>query len=218
MARPFPSPTSSCCPAFVSYIDKSFPELKPLVSHNLSPMAEVARFIKKTDPTARVIFNGPCTAKKQEVQLDSVKPYVDCALTFEELQAWIDSRDIDLPSLEENALDNASFFGRIFARSGGLTDAVKQALSEQNNADFILNPIACDGIEACRIALMKKKSGVLKENFIEGMACVGGCIGGAGCLTHGAKDKNEVDKYGREAYEKTITDALAQCSYHMDAE
>ena len=210
--------TSSCCPAFVSYIDKSFPELKPLVSHNLSPMAEVARFIKKTDPTARVIFIGPCTAKKQEVQLDSVKPYVDCALTFEELQAWIDSRDIDLPSLEENALDNASFFGRIFARSGGLTDAVKQALSEQNNADFILNPIACDGIEACRIALMKKKSGVLKENFIEGMACVGGCIGGAGCLTHGAKDKNEVDKYGREAYEKTITDALAQCSYHMDAE
>lgn len=210
--------TSSCCPAFVSYIDKSFPELKPLVSHNRSPMAEVARFIKKTDPTARVIFIGPCTAKKQEVQLDSVKPYVDCALTFEELQAWIDSRDIDLPSLEENALDNASFFGRIFARSGGLTDAVKQALSEQNNADFILNPIACDGIEACRIALMKKKSGVLKENFIEGMACVGGCIGGAGCLTHGAKDKNEVDKYGREAYEKTITDALAQCSYHMDAE
>lgn len=205
--------TSSCCPAFVSYIDKSFPALKPLVSHNLSPMAEVARFVKKTDPTAKVIFIGPCTAKKQEAQLDSVKPYIDCVLTFEELQAWIDSKDLDLPTLEEGVLDNASFYGRIFARSGGLSDAVAQALKEQNNTDFILNPIACDGIEACRVALLKKQKNLLKENFVEGMACVGGCIGGAGCLTHGAKDKNEVDKYGREAYEKTISAALAQCSY-----
>ena len=208
--------TSSCCPAFVSYIEKSFPALKPLVSHNLSPMAEVARFIKSTDPTGKIVFIGPCTAKKHEVQLDSVKPYVDCALTFEELQAWIDSRELDLPSLPEDVLDNASFYGRIFARSGGLSDAVAQALKEQDNKDFILNPIACDGIEACRVALMKKQKNVLAENFIEGMACVGGCIGGAGCLTHGEKNKSEVDKYGREAYEKTIRDALAQCSYDVE--
>ena len=97
-------------------------------------------------------------------------------------------------------LDNASYFGRIFARSGGLTDAVKQALKEQGS-DFIVNPIPCDGIEACRVALLKKQKNLLKENFIEGMACVGGCIGGAGCLTHGPKDKGEVDKYGHEAYE-----------------
>ncbi|MEG2315663.1 MAG: [Fe-Fe] hydrogenase large subunit C-terminal domain-containing protein, partial [Clostridia bacterium] len=111
--------------------------------------------------------------------------------------------------------DNASFYGRIFARCGGLSDAVAQALKEQENEEFILNPIACDGIEACRIALLKKQKNVLKENFIEGMACVGGCIGGAGCLTHGEKDKNEVDKYGREAYEKNISDALSQCSYQL---
>ena len=134
-------------------------------------------------------------------------------LTFEELQAWIDSRDFDITQLPEDVLDNASFYGRIFARSGGLSDAVAQALKEQDNPDFILNPIACDGIEQCRLALLKKSKNVLKENFIEGMACVGGCIGGAGCLTHGEKDKNEVDKYGKEAYEKTIADALAQCSY-----
>ncbi|MDD3334680.1 MAG: 4Fe-4S dicluster domain-containing protein [Eubacteriales bacterium] len=208
--------TSSCCPAFVTYIEKAFPKLKPLISHNLSPMAEVSKFIKATDPDAKIVFIGPCTAKKHEVQLPSVKPYVDCALTFEELQAWIDSRELDLPALEEDVLDNASFFGRIFARSGGLSDSVKQALAEQKNEDFILNPIACDGIEQCRLALLKKEKNVLKENFIEGMACVGGCIGGAGCLTHGDKDKSEVDKYGKEAYEKNITDALAQCSYHMD--
>ncbi|MEG2206552.1 MAG: 4Fe-4S dicluster domain-containing protein [Clostridia bacterium] len=207
--------TSSCCPAFVTYIQKTYPQLKDFVSHNLSPMAEVSRFIKTTDPTAKVVFIGPCTAKKHEVQLESVKPFVDCALTFEELQAWIDSRDLNLSTLAEGVLDNASFYGRIFARCGGLSDAVAQALKEQENEEFILNPIACDGIEACRIALLKKQKNVLKENFIEGMACVGGCIGGAGCLTHGEKDKNEVDKYGREAYEKNISDALSQCSYQL---
>lgn len=205
--------TSSCCPAFVSYIEKSFPSLKDNISHNFSPMAELGRFIKKTDPTAKVVFIGPCTAKKMEAQRDKVKPYVDCVLTFEELQAWIDSRDLDLTTLPETALDNASYYGRIFARSGGLSDAVAQALKEQNNTEFIANPIICDGIEACRVALLKKQKNLLKENFIEGMACMGGCIGGAGCLTHGPKDKGEVDKYGHEAYEKTIRDALAQCSW-----
>ena len=208
--------TSSCCPAFVTYIEKTFPSLKDHISHNLSPMAEVARFIKSTDPNAKVIFIGPCTAKKQEAQRDTVKPYIDCVLTFEELQAWIDSRDLVLADLEEGVLDNASYFGRIFARCGGLSDAVAEALKEQKNTEFIVNPLACDGIEECRMALLKKQKNLLKENFIEGMACVGGCIGGAGCLTHGPKDKGEVDKYGHEAYEKTITDALAQCSYRTD--
>ena len=94
--------TSSCCPAFVSYIEKSFPTLRPFVSHNLSPMAEVARFIKGTDPDAKIIFIGPCTAKKQEFQREEVRPWIDCVLTFEELQAWFDSKDLDLPSLDED--------------------------------------------------------------------------------------------------------------------
>lgn len=130
-------------------------------------------------------------------------------LTFEELQALFDSKDIDITALEEDVLDNASYFGRIFARSGGLADAVAEALKETGHEDFALNPAACDGIEACRAALMKKSRGLLKENFIEGMACSGGCIGGAGCLTHGEKNKAEVDKYGKEAYEKTISDAVS---------
>ena len=204
--------TSSCCPAFVNYIEKSFPMLKEHISHNYSPMAELGKYIKKTDPNAKVIFIGPCVAKKGEAQRERVKDHVDCVLTFEELQAWIDSRDLDLKSLDVGVLDNASYFGRIFARSGGLSDSVAQALKEQK-IDFIANPVVCDGIEACRIALLKKQKNLLKENFIEGMACVGGCIGGAGCLTHGPKDKGEVDKYGHEAYEKNIADALALFSW-----
>lgn len=200
--------TSSCCPAFVTYIRQSFPQLLPMVSHNLSPMAAIARFIKETTPDAKTIFIGPCTAKKAEAQLDTVKPYIDAVLTFEELQALFDSRELDITTLPEDVLDNASYFGRIFARSGGLSDAVAEGLKEQR-IDFDLKPCVCDGIEACRMALLKKSKNALDANFIEGMACLGGCIGGAGCLTHGEKNKAEVDKYGREAYEKTIADATA---------
>lgn len=200
--------TSSCCPAFVAYIKSEFPDLLPLVSHNPSPMAALAKYIKKTNEDAKVVFIGPCTAKKAEAQLDEVKPYVDAVLTFEELQALFDSRDIDITALEEDVLDNASYFGRIFARSGGLSDAVAQGLKEQG-ISFELKAAACDGIEECRLALLKKRKNVLDANFIEGMACIGGCIGGAGCLTHGEKNKAEVDKYGREALEKTIGDAVS---------
>ena len=200
---------SSCCPAFVTYIKTQFPSMTEHISHNLSPMAALARYIKEKEPAAKIVFIGPCTAKKMEFQREEVRPWVDCVLTFEELQALFDSRDLDINSIEEDVLDNASYYGRIFARSGGLSDAVKQALAEQGMEDFPLRAVSCDGIEACRTALLRADKKVLPGNFIEGMACVGGCIGGAGCLTHGEKNKAEVDKYGREAFEKTILDAIS---------
>ena len=200
--------TSSCCPAFVRYIKTAFPHLEQYISHNKSPMVVLAKYVKSIDPTAKVVFIGPCTAKKAEMGLEDSKPYVDAVLTFEELQALFDSRDMDLSSLEEGVLDNASYYGRIFARSGGLTDAAAQALKELD-IDFEVKPVVCDGIEACRMALLKLGKGVLDGNFIEGMACINGCIGGAGVLTHGEKNKAEVDKYGREAMEKTIGDAVS---------
>lgn len=203
--------TSSCCPAFVSHIEKSFPNLVEKVSHNLSPMAALAKFIKSGDPAAKVVFVGPCTAKKAEARRAGVRAWVDCVLTFEELQALIDCRDFDVSRLPEDVLDNASRFGRIFARSGGLTDAVREAMREQA-VDFDFRPVIASGIEECRTALLKAGKGALPGNFIEGMACEGGCIGGAGCLTHGPKDASEVDKYGAEALEKTIADAISQLS------
>ncbi|HPE95133.1 MAG TPA: 4Fe-4S dicluster domain-containing protein [Bacillota bacterium] len=200
--------TSSCCPAFVSFIEKQFPTMKDNISHNLSPMGAIARYIKQTDPTAKVVFIGPCTAKKGEARREEVRKYIDSVITFEELQALFDSRDFDIMSLGEDVLDNASYFGRIFARSKGLSDAVAQALKERN-IEFDLNPVVCSGLDECRMALLKASKGRADGNFIEGMACVGGCINGAGCLTHGDKNKDDVDKYGREALEKSISDALS---------
>ena len=136
-----------------------------------SDLDMVAKYIKETTPNSKVIFIGPCTAKKKEAQLESVKPHVDSVMTFEELQALYDSRNIDIMNLEEDVLDNASYFGRIFARSGGLSDAVAQAMKEQN-IDFDLKAVPCDGIEACRVALLKASKNLLDGNFIEGMAAV----------------------------------------------
>lgn len=201
--------TSSCCPAFVEYIKRQFPAVAPHISHNLSPMATLAKYMKNTDPSCKIVFIGPCTAKKMEMNRPEVAPYIDSVITFEELQALIDSRDIEMENLPVDNLDNASYYGRIFARSGGLAEAVKEAIKEKGKEDFKLNAISCDGIEACRTALLKASKNMLPYNFIEGMACSGGCIGGAGCLTHGEKNKNEVDNYGKEAMEKTIQGALA---------
>ena len=198
--------TSSCCPAFVKFIETNYPDLLNLVSHNLSPMAMLGKYIKEKDATAKVIFIGPCTAKKSEAKKDSVKPFVDVVLTFEELQALLDSKEIDVVGLPEETLEDASCFGRIFARTGGLTSAVEQALKEQN-INFEVKPIVCDGIEACKLALLKKSKGILDANFIEGMACIGGCINGAGCLTHGEKNKVEIDKHSTTS-QKSIVESV----------
>ena len=208
--------TSSCCPAFVKFVENEFPQLKDKISTNLSPMATIAKYIKSTDKDAKIVFIGPCTAKTAEFQKKTVRPYIDSVITFVELQALLDSREIELASLKEEVLDNASYFGRIFARSGGLSDAVRQGIKENGIVGFEYKPIVCDGIEQCKIALLKASKGISDGNFIEGMACVSGCIGGAGCLTHGEKNRRDVDKYGMEAYEKTISDAIGVLPGHKE--
>ena len=172
--------TSSCCPAFVKLIETQFPEMVPHVSHNLSPMAELARFIKSGHPEYKIVFIGPCIAKKAEARKPEIAKYVDYALTFEELQALFDSKGIVLQEQEETEWNQASYYGRIFARAGGLTEAVRQVLKELGEDEFQLNPIACDGLTECKQALARASKGVLPNNFIEGMACVGGCVGGSG--------------------------------------
>ena len=200
--------TSSCCPAFVYYIRKYYPELTGYISHNNSPMVEIAKYIKEIDPIARVVFIGPCTAKKMEFKQEHVDGAVDTVITFEELQALFDARDIDLKSLDSSMLYDASEYGRIFARSGGLVEAVKQAIREQGADEKAFNPVVCSGIDECKAALIRLSKNLLNGNFIEGMACQGGCINGAGNLTHSVKNKLQIDAYSEHATEKTIKGAI----------
>lgn len=199
--------TSSCCPAFVSYIKKNHPELVEYISSTVSPMIAISKLIKKTDKKAKVVFIGPCTAKKAEISEPGLKGATDYVITFEELQAMFDAEDINIEECEETPLNNASFFGRIFARTGGLISSIEHMIeSEKLDVDF--KPIKCEGIQECSKALNLMKFNKLNGNFIEGMACLGGCIGGAASLCHGPKDKTEVDKYAGLALEKQINSSL----------
>ncbi|MBQ0101805.1 MAG: monomeric [FeFe] hydrogenase [Firmicutes bacterium] len=194
---------SSCCPAFVSYVKKNFPQLEEYISSSPSPMTVTAKLIKEKYPASKVVFIGPCTAKKAEMQREDVRRFVDAVITFEELQALFDSRSINIETLEETKLNDASGFGRSFARSGGASEAIAEALKEQN-ISFNFKPCVCGGIEECRTALLKKSKEKQDFNFIEGMACVGGCIGGAGNLTHGEQDRSLIDKSAAKAEKKTV--------------
>lgn len=199
--------TSSCCPSFVSYICKNYPQFKGNISSTVSPMTAISRLIKSMDSKAKVVFIGPCTSKKMEIMQDDIKGSCDHVITFEELQAMLDALDIKVEECEDGALNNASFFGRIFARSGGLTESMKNVI-ESEGIDIKFNPVVCDGLKECDRSLKLAKFNKLSGNFIEGMACQGGCIGGAASLTHGPKDKGEVDRFGKLAVEKNVKDSL----------
>jgi len=200
--------SSSCCPAFVSLVKKQFPTLTPHISSSLSPMAAIGKLIKTRHPESKVVFIGPCTAKKHEIQLDTVKDYIDCVITFEELLALFDSRDINIVKLPESEIDHASYFGRRFARCGGLAEAVAQGLKEHGNLDFVYQPVSCDGLEECVKTMKLAEKSLPVGNFIEGMACSGGCIGGAGCLTHADRSRIAIEKYGEAAKSHEITKSI----------
>ncbi len=200
---------SSCCPAFVDYVEKYFPDLAQYISHTPSPMVMIGKRIKMTDPLARVVFIGPCVAKKREFQLGKTMGTIDCALTFEELCALFESRNIDVETLEEAKLDEASGFGRSFAHSGGVAAAVAQGLKEHgDDKEFKLNAVSCAGLAQCKLELLKFAKGVGGVNFIEGMACEGGCVQGPGILVRSPRNQADVEKHAKEAGERTITQAV----------
>lgn len=197
--------TSSCCPAFVKYIETSFPQLKDKISHNPSPMVETSRMIKEYDKNAKVVFIGPCTAKKMEAKKPNASMYVDEVMTFEELNAMFGAKDIELIKLEESSLSNATNFGRIFARSGGLSEAVVQALKEQNS-NFEAKSVVCQGLDECKSALLKLQKNALDGNFIEGMACTLGCVGGAGNITRAEKNTVLANLHAKSSLNTSMKD------------
>ena len=197
--------TSSCCPSFVKYVKNNFPDLVKYISDTPSPMVMAGKLIKAMEPTAKVIFVGPCTSKKFEFKQEQAKDYIDCVISFEELQAFLDARGIDVSSLEDTVLDNASYYGRIFARSGGLSEGVGKLAAEHG---FEAKPIAMSGLEECKKQLLMLKVGKSPYNFFEGMACDGGCVNGALCLHHGPKSLTDVNRYGEMAKEKTVENTV----------
>jgi len=202
--------TSSCCPGFVRYIHQEFPSLVPYISSTASPMTVTARFIKSIDPKAKVVFIGPCIAKKGEEAFFDMEATVDYVITFEELTGLLSAATIDLLSLEPASLDNGSPFGRKFAQSGGVANAVKYLLGEASS-EYTL--IQGNGIAECKKILTQAKLGKLSKVFIEGMACEGGCIKGPVTMHYGPTDMKKLDFYCDSAVEKTSLEAIRIVNY-----
>ena len=168
--------TTSCCPAFVNMVKKHFPEVWDCVSTTVSPMCAVSRMIKAKEPEAVTVFIGPCVAKKSECQDKSIEGNADYVLTYGELSSIMKARNVKFEPAENDSQE-ASIYGKKFANAGGVTAAVIQCLEEtQGDADIKVR--TCNGAAECKTALTLLKLGRLPEDFIEGMVCEGGCVGG----------------------------------------
>ena len=198
--------TTSCCPAFVNMIKKHYPTLIDHISTTVSPMTATAQFIKTVHKDAVCVFIGPCIAKKGEV-LDTIDQNgADYALTFDELYAMLEAKNIEI-SARDNELQQGSIYGKRFATAGGVTAAVVQALKENNDT---INPTirGCSGGDECKKALMLMKLGRLPEDFIEGMACSGGCVNGPGSILTGRPAEVNRNKLLATADDRLIMDTV----------
>lgn len=199
--------TTSCCPAFVNMIKKHFPELMNNVSTTVSPMQMTARLIRKLHPEAIIVFIGPCIAKKGEV-LDSIADgSADYALTFDELEAMFRAKDINLSTFDSN-MQQGSIYAKNFAVAGGVTKAVLQSFKEKSIDSSNVKVKGCSGAVECKKALMLLKLGKLPEDFIEGMACEGGCVEGPGNYLTGRQAQVNRQKILNTVDSRTISSTL----------
>jgi ferredoxin hydrogenase large subunit len=198
--------TTSCCPAFVNMIEKHYPMLKDNVSTTVSPMCAVSRKLKAENPDTITVFIGPCVAKKSEVQHQRLEGNADYVLTFGEIRAIIRAKGVTLKP-EPNTQQDGSVFGKRFGDSGGVTAAVLEGMQEQGFTEEI-KVQKCNGAEECKKALLLLKMGRLPADFVEGMACVGGCVGGPSRHIEPEVTKKNRDKLIGEADDRKIAENL----------
>lgn len=175
-----PFMATSCCPAWSSMAKKLFPQFAPYISMALTPMVLTARLVKKEHPGCKVAFIGPCAAKKLEASRKTIRSEVDFVLTFEEVMGMVTAKNIDFDKLpSEPFFTEASGDGKGFAVSGGVAGAVVNCIRrlEPNREVKVMS---AEGLKECRKMLMMAKAGKLNGYLLEGMACPGGCIAGAG--------------------------------------
>jgi [FeFe] hydrogenase (group B1/B3) len=197
--------TNSCCPGFFSYIEKKFPTEVSHISNTVSPMIAMGRAIKTENPDAKIVFIGPCTAKKAEARRPDVAGVIDYVLTFEELCAMLDAFNIDPETCDEEKLEDGSVLGRGFGMAGGLTAAIENYISTEN-ISIEFKPVKVSGPVEIKKALSMAKINKLQGNFIEGMMCIGGCINGAGVFSDPISTRGKFIKEGKDSSIKNVCD------------
>ena len=186
---------TSCCPSWAMLAKKQFPALIDKVSQSLTPMVATARRIKQSNPNARVVFIGPCAAKKLEASRASVRSDVDFVITFEELAGIFDAKNVDFSKYQgERSIHEATGAGRGYAVAGGVASAIEKCVKEYYPGVEVKIEHA-EGLDECKKMLLLAKAGKKNGCLIEGMGCPGGCIAGAGTNISVEKAQKEVQKF-----------------------
>jgi iron only hydrogenase large subunit-like protein len=190
---------TSCCPAWHSMIEKLYPSEMSKISMTLTPMVFTARLMKKQYPGCKVVFVGPCAAKKLEAIREDIRSDVDFVLTFEELQGMFEAKEVNFETIEPSeAMNIGSAYGRGFAVAGGVAQAVTD-LVHKTHPDLEIKTARAEGLRDCRKLMLMAKAGKYKGYLLEGMACPGGCVAGAGTLLPVELAATVVGRYQKEA-------------------
>jgi iron only hydrogenase large subunit-like protein len=192
--------TSCCCPMWIAMIRKIYHELVPHVPPAVSPMIASGRAVKHMHPDALTIFIGPCLAKKKEAKEADIADAVDYVLTFQEMQDIFEVMEIDPAKMEESEKDHSSRGGRIYAHTGGVSEAVSETLKKINpNRKISIKTKQAHGVSACKAMINDILNGNTDANFYEGMGCVGGCVGGPRVLIPHEEGRKNIEDYGNAA-------------------
>ena len=198
---------TSCCPAWHSMIEKLFPGEMQKISMTLTPMVFTARLLKKQFPGCKVVFVGPCAAKKLEAIRADIRSDVDFVLTFEELMGMFEAKEIDWDTIPESeGLNEGTAAGRYFAVSGGVAKAVTD-LAQMQNPGLEIKTARAEGLRDCRKLMTLAKAGKYKGYLLEGMGCPGGCVAGPGTNLPVDKATKFVEKYAKEAQSDSPLDS-----------
>lgn len=190
-----PFMATSCCPAWSVMAKKLFPEFAPYVSMALTPMVLTARLQKKEHKGCRVVFIGPCAAKKLEASRRTVRSDVDFVLTFEEVMGMFEAKGVDFSAVPEGSpMQEATGAARAFAVSGGVADSVVKVIAKMD-PEREVKVMAAEGLANCRKMLTLAKAGKLNGYLLEGMACPGGCVAGAGTMQSPTKAAAAIGQY-----------------------
>ena len=198
---------TSCCPAWHSMIYKLFPSETKNISMTLTPMVFTARLMKQKYPGCKVVFVGPCAAKKLEAIRADIRSDVDFVLTFEELQGMFEAKEINFETIEPMFdLNEGTATGRGFAVSGGVAGAVTNVI-KQTNPEVEVKTARAEGLRECRKLMTLAKAGKYNGYLLEGMACPGGCVAGAGTLLPVELAATVVGRYQKEAQTESPLDS-----------
>lgn len=194
---------TSCCPSWAVMAKHLFPETIDKISNELTPMVATARIIKEEHPDASVVFIGPCASKKLEASRRTVRSDVDFVITFEELTGMFEAKGILLEEIQAmDAMTDATSAGRGYGVAGGVASAIEECIKTYYPGTEVHIEHA-ESLAECKKVLLLAKAGKMNGCLIEGMACPGGCVAGAGTNIAIAQAAKEVARF-KEAAERRV--------------